>query len=47
MNKRTFEFIKDGEVIDTFEAVNHLDMEMLLVLKDYADKKGVIVKEVK
>lgn len=42
---RVFEFIENGKVIDEFIVNSRRDFEMLLDLKAYAEKRGVIVKE--
>ena len=42
---RVFKFIENGEVIDEFVVNRRRDFEMLLTLKEYAEKRGVTVKE--
>ena len=46
MEKRTFNFIENGEVIDIFTVQRRIDWELFLDLKKYAEKRGVLVKEV-
>lgn len=43
---RVFEFVVNGEVVDTLEAKNKKDLQLYLVLKEYCEKKGGIVREV-
>ena len=42
---RVFLFIENGEVIDEFVVNRRRDFEMLLDLKKYAEKRGVVVTE--
>lgn len=44
---RTFEFVVNGDVVDTYEVKKRIDYEMFLTFKEYCEKKGGVVREIK